>query len=343
MDPLHDSRRATAGRSGVSLIELLVALLLGVSLAIGAVAIYARCQRTIRVLETTARLQDVARLAFDVLENDVRMAGYWGLLNRAELIANRAGPLAVLPAPFTSLQGARIDHCGGPMSNWAIDLDRHLDGSNNVYGLSCPAFGGAPGVGTDTLVVRRAAGSPDATLDPDRIYVHASRIGGSLFVPAAGCTDPTDAGCVPAAHPPPGAQSRVLIARAYYIATQSTLRTDVPSLRRKTFGNTNAVTIANAVTDEEIVAGVEDLQIRLGVDTNGDTNADRHVNPGAVPDGAAVVSATLWLRVRAEERETGHVDSRAYQYADMVAPLTPNDSYRRIVVSKTIHLRNTRS
>jgi type IV pilus assembly protein PilW len=339
MDASRDSRQPRRGPSGVSLIELLVALSLGVSLSIGTVTIYAQCQRTMRALEATARLQEVARLAFDVLENDVRTAGYWGLLNQAELIANRAAPLADLPAPFTALQGTRIDHCGGPMSNWAIDLDRTLDGSNNAYGLSCGAFGGAPGVGTDTLVIRRAAESPHATLDPDRIYVHASRIGGTLFVPAAACTDPADASCVPAAHPPPGAESRVLVVRAYYVATRSTQRTDVPSLRRKTFGNVNAAAVANAVTDEEIVAGVEDLQVRLGVDTDG----DQYVNPGSVPDGAAVVSATLWLRIRAEEREVGHVDNRGYQYADMAAPVTPGDRYRRIVVSKTLHLRNTRA
>jgi type IV pilus assembly protein PilW len=131
--------------------------------------------------------------------------------------------------------------------------------------------------------------------------------------------------------------------RAYYVAGRSSLGTDIPSLRRKSFGNPNAATAASAVTDEEIVPGVEDLQVRLGVDTDGDTNADQYVNPGSVPPGAAVVSATLWLRIRAEEREIGHVDDRAYQYADMAAPLTPNDDYRRILVAKTIHLRNTRT
>jgi type IV pilus assembly protein PilW len=340
---MRPSAKAIRGPSGVSLVELMVAVLLGVSLVVGAVTVYAQCQRTLRTLEAMARLQEVARLAFDVLENDVRMAGYWGLVNRADLVTGRAAPLADRPAPFTPLQGARIDHCGGPMSNWAIDLERYLDGSNNGYGLACGAFAGDPGVDSDTLVIRRAAESPDARLDPERIYVRASRTGGALFVPAATCTDPTDASCVPVVQPQTAAQSRVLVARAYYVAARSTLRTDVPSLRRKSFGNPNAATVASAVTDEEIAPGVEDLQVRLGVDTDGDRNADQYVNPGSVPQGAAVVSVTLWLRIRAEEREIGHVDDRAYQYADMAAPLTPNDDYRRILVSKTIHLRNTRS
>jgi type IV pilus assembly protein PilW len=340
---MHQSAQSIREPSGVSLIELMVALLLGITLVIGALTIYAQCQRTVRTLEATARLQEVARLAFDVLENDVRMAGYWGLVNRAELVANRAPPFADRPASFSVLQGARIDHCGGTMSNWAIDLERYLDGSNNGYGLSCAAFGGDPRVGSDTLVIRRAAESPDARLDPERIYVQASRTGGALFVPAATCTDATDAGCVPAAQPPPAAQSRVLVVRAYYVAARSTLGTDVPSLRRKSFGNPDAATVASAVTDEEIVPGVEDLQVRLGIDTDGDRNADQYVDPGAVPPGAAVVSATLWLRIRAEKHEIGHLDDRAYQYADMAAPSMPGDDYRRILVSKTIHLRNTRA
>jgi hypothetical protein len=61
-----------------------------------------------------------------------------------------------------------------------------------------------------------------------------------------------------------------------------------------------------------------------------------------VPAGAAVVSATIWLRIRSEERDFGHVDGTAYQYADMASAWTPNDNYRRIVISKTIALRNAR-
>ena len=47
-------------------------------------------------------------------------------------------------------------------------------------------------------------------------------------------------------------------------------------------------------------------------------------------------------RIRAEERDFGFVDDTAYQYAGMAAAFTPNDNYRRILVSKTVHIRNTR-
>ena len=104
----------------------------------------------------------------------------------------------------------------------------------------------------------------------------------------------------------------------------------------------NAASPAGAISDEEIVSGVEDMQVRFGVDSDGDASLDQYVNPGAVPAGARVVAATVWLRIRSEERDAGHVDDRAYQYADMASAWTPGDAYRRIVVSKTMHLRNAR-
>jgi hypothetical protein len=45
--------------------------------------------------------------------------------------------------------------------------------------------------------------------------------------------------------------------------------------------------------------------------------------------------------VRAENPEVGYKDTRTYQYADQDIP-APNDAYRRVVVSKTIYLRNAR-
>ena len=337
--------RAFADQRGVSLIELMVALIIGLFLIFGAVTIYQQSRTAFRTTEAVARLQEVARLAFDVLEADVRMASYWGLNNRADYIINRAAPGAGTPAPFTADQGERINQCGtGASSNWAINLAEYIAGSNNSfpYAATCGSVGTASAT-SDTLLVRRAADAAPASLDPDRIYLQTSRIQGTMFVPSSGCTSPTNPACIPPAYAPPASQSRALVVHGYYVATSSTFRTDVPALRRKSFGNVNAAIAADAVTDEEIVPGVEDLQVRFGVDTNGDTNVDQYVNPGSVPAGADVISATIWLRIRSEDREIGHVDGRTYQYADMTSAWTPpNDNYRRIVVSKTIQLRNTR-
>jgi hypothetical protein len=163
-----------------------------------------------------------------------------------------------------------------------------------------------------------------------------------LFV-ATACTDPKNAACIPADYSPPASETRALTTTAYYISSESTARTDVPSLRRKRL-------VGGAILDEEVATGVEDLQVRFGVDTNNDTNADEYVDPETDPAnyGGPIVSATIWLRVRAEDAEVGFEDDRLYDYADLDATgepalATPGDGFRRYVISKTIQLRNTRS
>jgi type IV pilus assembly protein PilW len=325
---------------GVGLIELMVAMLIGLFLILGAVTVFNQSRNTYRASEGVARLQETARLAMDVIESDIRMANYWGMNNRADYIINRAGPSQPAPAEFNAQQQTNVSLCGSAASNWVINLDEYLGGSNNSYGLQCAASNYQ--AGSDVVFIRRANEARPLALDPNRVYLQTSRIQGTLFVPNAACTLPTDATCIPAAYLPPASESRELEARAYYVSSQSTLRNDVPSLRRKRFASVNAALPANAILDEEIVSGVEDMQIRLGVDTNGDSNIDQYVNPGGVPGNAAVVSVTVWLLVRAEDRDFGHRDETAYQYADMAAAFTPNDNYRRILVSKTIHIRNSR-
>jgi len=335
------SRSPAPATAGFSLAELMLALTLGLGLVLGMVAIQQQGSRLSRNVATAGRLQDAARLALGVIEADLRMANHWGLHSRADWIANRAQPGDPLPAPFSSAQGDRISVCGGADSHWAIHLEQYVEGSNGSYGLACAATGGSR-PGSDTLVVRRAADTAPASLDPQRIYVQSRRTQGVLFVPQAGCTNPSQAACLPAGYAPGSSQSRALLARAYYVSPNSTQRPGLPALRRKSLGNVNSASVGGAMTDEELVAGIEDLQVRFGVDTDGDASLDEYVEPGAVPAGARVVAATVWVRVRAEDAEPGHVDDTRYRYAGMTADWVAGDAYRRILVSRTIQLRNTR-
>jgi type IV pilus assembly protein PilW len=332
----HESRRVR--QLGVSLIELMVALVLGLFLILGAVTVYQQSRSTFRVTEAVARLQETARYALDVLEPEIRMASYWGLNNRADYIQNRATAAEALPAVFNATQGGKISTCG---NNWAINVAEYIGGSNNAYFTTSAGCLGQNTITTaDTLIVRRGAELPPTTLDVNDLYVQASRVQGTMFAPTAGCTDPDDAACLPVGYAPPASETRELVANAYYISSQSTGRTDVPSLRRKRFLGLGAT----AVTDEEIIPGVEDMQVQFGIDgTDADDSVDAYVNPGAVGATDRVMAVRIWLRIRADDRDFGHVDGNSYQYADMATAFTPNDNYRRILVSKTIQVRNSRS
>ena len=166
-------------QSGVSLIELMVALVIGLFLIVGAVMVYSQSRKVYRTIETVARLQETARYALDVMEADVRMASYWGLASRPDYIINGAGPAEDTPADLAAAEEV-VDECG---NNWAIDLDAYIAGWNGPddYGLACDAYQDDYRAGTDGLIVRRRGPeTAPATLVADRLYPEQPRPGNDI-------------------------------------------------------------------------------------------------------------------------------------------------------------------
>jgi len=314
--------------AGFGIVELMIALAIGAFLVAGTLSIYLKARDVRAALDTSARLQEVARYALAIIEADVRMAGYWGLTNRGEAITANAS--LSFPAK-----------CGG--TAWITQALRHVDGTNNAYLAlpDCAAGGGGARPGSDVLVLRRASAeriSPQRPIvnaaDRDRVLVITSHTEGQIFVPA------DIANRVPAGYAtsdiagePPQADTRALLVNAYYVSNGSSLSPDYPALRRKT------LVAGPNISDQEVIAGVEDLQFQVGLDTNGDQDADLFENPGSIPPGARPVSVRVWLRVRAEERDPS-LGSQAIEACADRPPGIATDSHRRLVVSRTIRLRN---
>ena len=325
--------------AGVSLIELLVAVTIGGILIFGATQIYVDSRNAYEVNETTARLQETARYALSVIEPDIRMANYWGLLKDARLITNQASQdIASVGNPSS---------CG---NNFARDLIFNLEGTNNDYGLTCPEYTGPDGSGSavasaDTITVRRAAVAESASQN-GRLQICSTRIMGQLVEDGAACTAA------------PNGRVNNLVVNSYYISTDSVQRTGLPALRRHTL---TASAAGGALTpvfqDVEIIPGVEDMQIQFGVDSTGTSGtATRYVNPdAAIGDDEQIVAVRIWLLVRAENPEVGFVDGIQYAYADRDPAnvsddlnttsaagraYAPADGFRRLLVSRTIQIRN---
>ncbi|HEY5624173.1 MAG TPA: PilW family protein [Gammaproteobacteria bacterium] len=325
---------------GVTLIELMVALSIGSFLMIGAVTVFMQSRTAFRVTESVSRLQENARFVLDALEPEIRMASYFGLTSRANKIQGRATPLEPTPA------GLGVGNDCGP--NWSINLLEEVGGSNNGYTWACAAFGDGPQNSADTFVLRRASGRPVLPpLDAGTMYIQSARFQDSQLFSGA---------LIPAGYVPDTSQTHALIVNGYYVSTNSTLDTPgspIPSLRMKTLVGG---ALGPRLIDQEVLPGVEDFQVQLGVDTDpvGGANRgsiDRYVNvddpmlnpqsAGFDPD-ATVLAVRIWIRLRAQFPENGYTDTTNYVYADRNVP-APNDSFRRTVVSKTIYLRNART
>ena len=326
MNPgLHHGR---ARARGLSLIELLVAVTIGGLLIFGATQVYVDSRATYEVNETAARLQETARYALSVIEPDIRMSNYWGLVKGAGVVINQASQSA---ASTGVAQG-----CG---NNFAHDLQSNLEANNDAYAFGCTAFGAGAVASADTLTVRRASGTISSGAATGRLRVCSTRIFASLVTDMSGCTAA------------PAGQVNDLVVNAYYVDRDSTHRAGLPALRR------HALITGPAFNSEEIIPGIEDMQVQFGVDPSGTGgSAQRYVNPSAIPSGAQIVSVRIWLLVRAENPEVGFRDTRTYEYANRSTDTgttsnlnatnaagrayAPADGFRRLLVSRTIQIRN---
>ena len=306
---------------GLSLIELMVALSIGALLLAGAVTVYMQSRNTYRTNDVASRMQEVGRYALDVISPDVRLAGFWGLTNRPDSFVNGAGAVA--------------GDCG---FNFAVNVALPIEGRDAVATGGTgydPGWGCAPAAGiaavdwADVLIVRRAA-ADIAVMENGRIQVESNREIAALF----------SDGALPADFDATMSETRDLVVGVYYVGEGPTINgVRQFSLRRQTLiGGAGGPSIR----DDEIIAGVQDLQVQFGLDADGDGTVERYVNPEDVPASARISTVQLWLLVVAEEREVGFKDTnRNYSYANANQTADVfHDDRRRVLVSKTIQIRN---
>jgi len=322
------------GLAGITLVELMVSLLIGSLIMIGAVQILANGSSNHRVAESVSRLEEIARFAIATLEFDTSLAGFYGLTSHAVI--------SLAAAPVANAGISVINDCG---PNWAVNIETPIGGRNNAYAWACTPYGNSATPGADSLVIRRVASDRAGARESGRLYVQSTRIGTTELL----------RGTEPGAAPNSDLSAvHELVVHGYYVSTTSSLSTPgnaVPSLRMKTLVGGS---LGPRIVDQEVFPGVEDMQIEFGVDTdtagaNGRSNVDVYVNaddpifdaesPEFLPH-ATVRAVRIWLLVRTQLQEVGFVNTRQDAYADrLVEPRA--DAYRRELVSTTVYLRNT--
>lgn len=263
---------ARRGR-GLGLVELTVALMLGLLLLAGAITLLVQSRTERRAGSALTDGQAALDTAVELLSRELRLAGNYGLTNRAELIRGAASALQQR-SPLDATIG---NSCA---NNFSVALGEYvgaqLRGNPN---LACAALPVA--VGSDVLVVRRAG----AAAARGRIRLRSNRLGGEIL--AASEADPaTD----------PGSETRELVVEAYYVAASAA------HPRAATEWALHRVRLGAAsdgrpeMRDQVLVPGIALLRVEFGLDLDGDGSADLYALPGA-PDlsRGRIVSARLTL------------------------------------------------
>lgn len=296
---------------GFNMVELMVAMAIGLVLSGAGITVYVNTRATIDVNQAVSRLQENARYAIDELTRDLRLSGYWGRNNAAEYVDNRTGE-----------PGALLGPSGECAAGWYNDLDNRVEGLDDTNATWATCIPNANYSQGDILAMRFVDPTPIAALTANTVYLRSSRNWGKLFT---GTGQPTIAG-----------QNYRVGNRAYYVSPfLNTAGDGIPALMRVVQADTAG---GVALQPEIVISGVENLQVQYAVDTDGNGSVDQYLNGNGGVNWSQVEALRLWVLVRADTVERGYTNNTAYQLAE--GAWTPNDGFRRVLLTKTIRLRN---
>jgi len=296
---------------GFSLLELMIALALGLFLTMAFVMVLDRCRREMTANETLASVQNAASQAMDALVLDVEHAGFYGLPGNSARQLWRGGTVVAAGdalrqpdasharAPVTGLP-AGIHDCG---VNFALDLELAVQAAqgswSGVNARDCEPTATSGGLrpATDTLTIRHASLQPVAPR-AGRLQVYARRV--ESHAPAGLFADGLAPGPLDAR-----AEVRDVEVRSYYIANNSVGRPQWPALRVKALTESRGAALFR---DEEVMPGVEDLQVELGVRNPDTPDAPLRFVPPDFPDlrNQHIIAVRIRLQVRAEGAERAY-------------------------------------
>ncbi len=291
------------------MVELIVAMVLGLFLLFALVEILINGKDSFGSATHMSRLQENGRIATNLMITDLKRAGYMGGNSN---VTNIAGTTGQVINPTVT--------CATANNTWGRMITQPLVGlDDSNAGYTCIAD--ATYLRGDVIVIRYAAPWVETgALTANRLYLRSSLFDGRIFVGSAEANAINTVGDQP--------QSvRELQAYAYFVGDSG--RTcngaQVPSLFRVRLNDSG-----QPVT-EELLPGVDNLQVQYG-------EAGQYVDADAVANWDNVVTARIWLLVRAECAENNFNDGRTYTMGDQV--ITPNDNFRRQLYSSVVMVRN---
>jgi|GEM_PF-83502 len=347
-------------QAGMTLIEIMVAMLVGLFLMGGVMQTFVGSKQTNRMLEALSRVQENGRYAMEFLTNDIRMAGYLGCNSGVSLINK---PLCITPNnPVGCATPAEIGNTlamPAPPDDFLFRFDRAIDGfESTAPNTWTPAINPAitsPLGGSDVITIRKAdnlnftvtahaAPTADLTLDAPPNFsscdlaVVTNCVTATLFTVSAVAGN-TISHNVGGACPIGNASND--LGRTYGDGASQIFQVNTVSYYlRNNPNNQPALYRRTGTRTEELVEGIEQMQILYGVDRDPpltpDGSADFYVPANQVGNMSRVVS----IRISLVAVSLDNVTSQPINYIFNGDTLTPTDNRLRRVFTSTIAIRN---
>lgn len=328
----------TRRAAGFTLIELMIGLVLGLVVISAVLSVWLGSRRSYRTDEALARLQESTRLAYEFIARGVRAAGYYGCYDGSELINTLNDPTAYF-ANF----GLAVSGHEGVDGDWNPALPQTFDnidvrqGSDlltlrGVFGNSTTLDRVMPSVSADL----KSVPTGEALFQPGDIVVISDCVAASVFQinnytvangnivhNTGNSVSPGNATKNLGHRYPPGSRIMQIDALSFYVRDDE----EPPALHRKQGGDPSV----------ELVEGIEDMQLRYGVDLDGDRSADEYRSATAVADWQSVVSVEVSLLARSlEDRVVAEPQRFRFNGEDVTA----GDRRLRFPSTYVVALRN---
>lgn len=341
--PMLKQPRQKPAQRGFSLVELMVAMGLGLMLMAGLVTVFANSSQSQRELQRTAQQIENGRYAMDILTQDLHHAGYYGRYSAY------AAPTS-LPDPCITGDATALAGTLGIAIQGYLAADQSSRPS--LAGTTCGTYLTSANLhpGSDVLVIRRAetttlsvgstavSGEVYVQTDPDTVSVQFGN-GGAITT-----SSKADGGAASILQKNGNAEAiRKYHVHIYFVAPCSvptgggsvcTGSTDdqgrpIPTLKRLELavGSSGTLTF-NTVPISE---GVEALKIEFGIDNSpttanastqliGDGAPDLYIPNASTASPAATdffnaVTAKVFLVARNTEPSVGFSDTKTYPVA----------------------------
>ncbi|MDP4536850.1 PilW family protein [Alkalimonas collagenimarina] len=312
-------KRPWSRQSGVSLVELMIAAALALSLFAILMVTTSRQQQMSRESMQLAMLQQQGQLLLNLLQSELQHIGFWAGFSLQHIDAAAAS--------FNPVQGECIslpDDSGSfPRADLRlVPLYAEL-GSGS--GISC--MGQAVEQGT-IIQFKRLVAQPFHyhELKENRYYLQIQP-SGLTVVDSETAVNEADTEFWPYAH------------QLFYVQKQG----DIPVLMRKRLIRSQAG-FPRMHTDS-LMDGVEVLYVELGVDTSQDGRANYFASPHQLQpehwyqQHSRIVAISYYFIIRSLESDPGYQNDLVYPMGQMSFQ-APGDHYRRLMLQSTLYFHN---
>ena len=332
-------------QTGISLVEVMVALVISLFLLAGIIQVYLGNKSSYTFTNSISRIQENGRFALDTLAVDLRMAGFFGCAifdpNDTSSIVNNLDPAGPGYDEYFDwigdglVQGTDNDGLNGSDS---ITIRGAKPGALSVqppYNVSTSAAIFVENSDTleigDVVMVSNCRGA-------DIFQVtNTTKGSGSAKDAVVHNTGATATG--PGNYNPDnckGANAHCLSQTYGSDASLIELQAVIYTIKTGAGGEPALFRSINGV-DEELIDGIEQMQILYGVDTTGDKFPNQYVTAPNVADMNDVMAVRVMLLVRSQDDS---VTEDFQKYTFNGANSTAADNRLRQVFSSTITLRN---